>query len=114
MIDMPQDTTISISFIFSAISIIGVIVTIVTTLKKNQENETAKQLEIEKNFVKINLKIDQFCETTNRILKQQEKSNDDLKLISERSIQADEKIDTLFRNFADHEKRLRELEGGAK
>ena len=44
---MNSDVTISLSLLFSIVSVVGVIVAIVTSLKKNQEEEATKYLDIE-------------------------------------------------------------------
>lgn len=101
---MNSDVTISLSLLFSIISVIGVIVAITSSLKKNQEQEANKQLDIEKHFVKIDMKLDNFMDSTNRILKNQEKSNDQLQAISEKLIGHDTKLEN-------HDQRLKKLEG---
>lgn len=101
---MNTDVTISLSLLFSIISVIGVIVAITSSLKKNQEQEANKQLDIEKHFVKIDMKLDNFMDSTNRILKNQEKSNDQLQAISEKLIAHDKELEN-------HDQRLMKLEG---
>lgn len=101
---MNTDVTISLSLLFSIISVIGVIVAITSSLKKNQEQEANKQLDIEKHFVKIDMKLDNFMDSTNRILKNQEKSNDQLQAISEKLIAHDKELEN-------HDQRLKKLEG---
>ncbi len=111
---MTSDATISIALIFSIISTIGVVVTIASTLKKDHQSEINKQLDIERNFVKINLKLDTFCDETKEILKNQEKSNDEIKGISQQIVKQSERIETLFHYHSDHEERIKCLEKGEK
>ena len=99
-----SDITISLSFLFSIVSVIGVVVAIVSSLKKNQEEEANKQLDIEKHFVKIDMKLDNFMDSTNRILKNQEKSNDQIQELSEKLIAHDKELEN-------HDQRLKKLEG---
>jgi DNA repair ATPase RecN len=101
---MNSDVTISLSFLFSIVSVIGVIVAIMTSLKKNQEEEASKQLDIEKHFVKIDMKLDNFMDSTNRILKNQEKATDQLQELSEKLIAHDKELEN-------HDQRLKKLEG---
>lgn len=101
---MNADTSISFSLILSIVSCLGVIVAIVQAFKKDSDTRTKEKLDIEKNFVKINLKLDTFCDDVKEILKNQEKSNDELRQLSERAIKDHEKIE-------DHERRLQKLEG---
>jgi DNA anti-recombination protein RmuC len=108
---MTQDTTISLSLLFSIISVVAVILTILNGIKKNQEQENNKEIEMEKNFLKINMKIDQFFDTTNKILKSQEKATDDIQAIRETLSKEQEQIRTLFKNQDDIVKRICRLEG---
>jgi hypothetical protein len=100
---MNADTQISLSLIFSVLASLGVIVAIVQAFKKDNDTRTKEKLDIEKNFVKINLKLDTFCDDVKEILKNQEKSNDELRQLSERAIKDHERIE-------DHERRLTKLE----
>ena len=101
---MNSDVTISLSLLFSIVSVVGVIVAIVTSLKKNQEEEATKYLDIEKHFVKIDMKLDNFMDSTKQILKNQEKANDQIQELSEKLIAHDKELEN-------HNQRLRKLEG---
>ena len=101
---MNSDITISLSFLFSIVSVVGVIVAIVTSLKKNQEQEANKQHDIEKHFVKIDMKLDNFMDSTNRILKNQEKATDQIQELSEKLIAHDKELEN-------HDQRIKKLEG---
>ena len=101
---MNSDVTISLSLLFSIVSVVGVIVAIVTSLKKNQEEEATKYLDIEKHFVKIDMKLDNFMDSTNRILKNQEKATDQIQELSAKIIAHDKELEN-------HERRLKQLEG---
>lgn len=104
------DTSINFSLILSIISCIGVIVAIAQAFKKDSDAKTSEKLDIEKNFVKINVKLDNFCEQTKQILKNQEKSSDELRSLSEEIVKNDERIQTLFKHYEDHEERIKKLE----
>jgi DNA repair ATPase RecN len=101
---MNSDVTISLSLLFSIVSVVGVIVAIVTSLKKNQEEEATKYLDIEKHFVKIDMKLDNFMDSTRQILKNQEKANDQIQELSEKLIAHDKELEN-------HNQRLKKLEG---
>ena len=101
---MTSDVTISLSLLFSIVSVVGVIVAIITSLKKNQEEEASKYLDIEKHFVKIDMKLDNFMDSTNRILKNQEKATDQIQELSEKLIAHEKELEN-------HDQRLRKLEG---
>lgn len=107
---MRTDTTISIAFILSIISCLGVVVSIVSTLKKDSEARTNEKLDIEKNFVKINVKLDSFCDQIKTMLHNQEKANDEIKKLSDKLIQDDERIETLFNYYRQFEKQISRFE----
>ena len=97
---MGAETTVNLAFILSVISCVGVIYNIVHTSRKDNRNDTNSQMEeklnIERNFVKINVKLDDFCETTKTILKNQDKSNDEIKELSQQIVKSNERIENLF------------------
>lgn len=96
--------------IFSVIAAIGTISTIVSTIKKDRDAETGKQIEIEKNFVKINVKLDDLLETIRKISKSSEDNAERIKEMNSVMIQCTERIQTLFKRSDDHERRLNDLE----
>ena len=111
---MCMDATISVALIFSLIAAAGTIVTIASTFLKQRENEEAKRLEMEKNFVKLNVKIDGFCDTTRDLMKQNDKMLDQSQELNKQMISCSERICMLFRYKDDHEKRIGELENKVK
>lgn len=107
---MTPETTVSIALIFSVIAAIGTISTIVSTIKRDREAETNKQIEIEKNFVKINVKLDDMLENMRKISKSAEDNAERIKEMNGVLIQCTERIQTLFKRSDDHERRLNDLE----
>ena len=107
---MTPETTVSIALIFSVIAAIGTISTIVSTIKKDRDAETSKQIEIEKNFVKINVKLDDMLENMRKISKSAEDNAERIKEMNGVLIQCTERIQTLFKRSDDHERRLNDLE----
>ena len=92
------------------VSCVGVIVSMVSTFKKADEARTNEKLDIEKNFVKINVKLDSFCEQTKTILHNQEKANDEIKKLSDKLIHDDERIEALLNYHRKLEERISRLE----
>lgn len=101
---------ISLALILSILAAAGTIVNIISTIKKDRKDEEAKHLDIEKNFVKINVKLDNFCDTTKEMLKAQEKASDTSAELAKQLIQHSEQIKTLFNSVKDHEERITNLE----
>ena len=100
----------SIALIFSVIAAIGTISSIVSTIKRDRDAETNKQIEIERNFVKINVKLDDMLETIRKISKSSEDNAERIKEMNGVLIQCTERIQTLFKKADDHERRLNDLE----
>lgn len=118
---MTPDTTISITLLISIMSIVLAIISSVRagrkdtqaeidaeTRRRNEEN--ARQMDIEKNFVKINVKLDDFCDTSKKLMQENKEKTDQLRQVTERLAIISERCDTLFKYKDDHEKRLEELE----
>lgn len=118
---MTPDTTISITLLFSVISIMIAVVNSVRTGRKDTQaeieretrrrnEENARQMDIEKNFVKINVKLDDFCDTSKKLMQENKEKTDQLRQVTERLAIISERCDTLFKYNDDHEKRIVALE----
>lgn len=105
-----ENITISIALIFSIISMIGVAVNIANTVKRNTEINTQKELSIEKNFAKLEVKLDEFGRLISDISKRSEKNADRIDYISQEITKQNERISTLFHYHDDHERRIIEME----
>lgn len=110
--------TISVAVLISIISLICTLINTFSggkkTIREQDEKENNKQLEIEKNFVKINVKLDNFCETSNKLLAENAKKTDELRVVSEKLVTVNEKVNTLFKYKDEHDERLKELEEKVK
>ena len=110
--------TISVAVLISIISLICTLINTFSggkkTIREQDEKENNKQLEIEKNFVKINVKLDNFCETSNKLLAENAKKTDELRVVSEKLVTVSEKVSTLFKYKDEHDERLKELEEKVK
>lgn len=115
---MGVDTTISITLLISLISLGCSVFNTFSggrkDLKAQEEKESARQLDIEKNFVKINVKLDDFCDTSRKLMEENTKKTDELKSVSERLVQVTEKVNILFKYKDDHENRIKDLEEKVK
>jgi len=107
---MGTDLTISLSLIFSSISMIGVIVNIFISFKRESESGKQKEIQVEKHFAQIDVKLENFLKAMSDIAKSTEHSakkiDDNLKAI----LQSNERIGTLFRLHEENEKRIENLE----
>ena len=118
---MTPETSVSIALLISLTSLACTLINTFAGGKKRQEEqaerEKNRQMDIEKNFVKINVKLDDFCDTTKKIMAENSEKTEQLKNVSEQLILVTERVNTLYKYHDDHEKRIKELEkhtGGEK
>lgn len=118
---MTPDTTISITLLISIMSIVLAIISSVRAGRKDTQaeidaearrrnEENARQMDIEKNFVKINVKLDDFCDTSKKLMQENKEKTDQLRQVTERLAIISERCDTLCKYNDDHEKRIIALE----
>lgn len=115
---MNTDTSISIALLISLTSLACTLINTFAGGKKRQEEqaeqEKNRQMEIEKNFVKINMKLDDFCDTTKKLMAENSEKAEQLKNVSEQIVLVKERVNTLFKYKDDHEARIKELEDKVK
>lgn len=115
------DSGISIALIISMTSIACTLYTVFSTSKRQKdmddearkkaiEAEQQRQLDIEKNFVKINFKLDDFCDTTKKLLRNEEKNAEMIKDIRERLVKAEDAMTIHEKQLDNHEKRITKIE----
>ena len=115
---MTPETSISIALLISLTSLACTLINTFAGGKKRQEEqaerEKNRQMDIEKNFVKINVKLDDFCDTTKKIMIENGEKAEQLKKVSEQLILITERINTLFKYKDDHEERIKGIEDKVK
>lgn len=111
---LTPDTTVSIALIVSLIAIVSQISTMVANHRKQSGEKEREKIDIEKNFLKTNVKLDTFGQSLNTMLRNQEKSADNLQSLSEQIIKCNERVETLFRYHKNHEERIKKLEDEVK
>ena len=113
---MTSETSVSIALLISLTSLACTLINTFAGGKKRQEEqaerEKNRQMDIEKNFVKINVKLDDFCDTTKKMMTENREKNEQLKKVSEKTVIVTERVNTLFKYKDDHEARIEELENG--
>ena len=111
---MTSETSVSIALLISLTSLACTLINTFAGGKKRQEEqaerEKNRQMDIEKNFVKINVKLDDFCDTTKKMMAENSEKTEQLKKVSEQLVIVTERVNTLFRYKDDHESRIKELE----
>lgn len=111
---MNPETSVSIALLISLTSLACTLINTFAGGKKRQEEqaerEKNRQMDIEKNFVKINVKLDNFCDTTKKMMTENSEKTEQLKKVSEQMVLVTERVNTLYRYKDDHEARIKELE----
>lgn len=122
---MTTNDSVSIALLLAVGSFVIAVLNVIISARKERKEfeaeklnativENQKQLDIEKNFVKINTKLDDFVETTKQMMRDNEHKTDDLRRLSENMIKVNERVETLFKYKDDHEKRISDLEDRVK
>ena len=112
--NLTTSTTVDIALMLAIGSFIVATINALNNSKKIHDNETKKQLDIEKNFVKINTKFDYFTSNVERVLDEHQRTADDLRRLTETLIKNSENIETLFKYKDNHETRISTLEDKVK
>ena len=107
---MRLDATVSLSLLFSIISAIGVIVTIYGVFEKRHDKSSELDIESTKNFVKVNMKLDESCRNLSDIAKAMDKTADTLNSVQRHLIEVDNNLENHDKVLADHDERLDKLE----
>ncbi len=111
---MTAEASVSIALLISLTSLACTLINTFAGGKKRQEEqaerEKNRQLDVEKNFVKINVKLDDFCDTTKKMMADNGEKTEQLKKVSEQLILITERVNMLFKYKDNHEARLKELE----
>lgn len=115
---MNPETSVSIALLISLTSLACTLINTFAGGKKRQEEqaerEKNRQMDIEKNFIKINLKLDDFCDTTKKMMAENSEKTEQLKNVSEQIILVKERVNTLLKYNDDHEERIKGLEDKIK
>lgn len=107
---MTPEATISIALLFSVVAVIAQVSSIWSNHRKAEADKESDRIEIEKNFVKLNMKIDQLTETMQRLLVDDDKRGKELEEINATVIKLNQNTNTLFHYKDDHEERIKQLE----
>ena len=91
-----NDFTITASFLFSVIAVLGVVSTMWANHKKNQSKQEAREVDIQRNFASIEIKLDNLTTTLAELRRTSETTSSELRLLSEAIARSDEQIKTLF------------------
>lgn len=91
-----NDFTITASFLFSIVAVVGVVSTIWTNHRKNQSKIEAREIDIQRNFSMIEIKLDNLNVSVGELRRTTETTSSELRALSEAIARSDEQIKTLF------------------
>lgn len=91
-----NDMTITVSFLFSIVAVLGVVSTIWTNHRKNQSKQEAREIDIQRNFSTIEIKLDNLNASLGELRRTTETTSAELRSLSEAIARSDEQIKTLF------------------
>lgn len=111
---MTPSSEISLALLISITSIVCTLINTISGTRRQQsqqmELEQKRQTDIEKNFVKINMKLDDFCEHLRELTVENIKKSEQLADVSNRLLIVSERVENLYKTTSDHESRLKRLE----
>ena len=107
---MRLDATVSLSLLFSIISTVGVIVTIFGVFERRHDRSSERDIETTKNFVQVNMKLDESCRNLSDIAKAMDKTSDTLNSVQRHLIDVDNRLENHDKTLAYHDERLDKLE----
>lgn len=105
-----EATTVSLSLIFSIISMVGVLANIIVSLRRETESSKQKEINIEKHFAQLDVKLNEFFNRMSSLDKTSDRTAEKIDIISEEIAKSNERIGTLFRLHDEHERRISNLE----
>ena len=111
-ITVTSSSTISLAVLLSIIAMVSQVVSIFAIFHNHSKEGTKKEVEMTKNFTRLEVKLDTIDHRTDNISKAVELSDAKLDKVNERLSRSDERINTLFTNFETLAKRVEKLEEG--
>lgn len=107
---MGTESTVSLSLIFSTVAMLGVLLNIFISLRRENESTKQKEVQIEKHFAKIDVKLDEFIRMMGDITKNSDRATEKIDSMAQEITKTNERIGTLFRLHDEHENRISKLE----
>lgn len=107
---MGTESTVSLSLIFSTVAMLGVLLNIFISLRRETESTKQKEVQIEKHFAKIDVKLDEFIRMMGDITKNSDRATEKIDSMAQEIAKTNERIGTLFRLHDEHENRISKLE----
>ena len=107
---MTPTTKISIALVLAVIACVYQIYSMWSNHKKNENDERIKAIETEKNFLKLDIKLDNVSGNINKLISSDEYKAKQISEISESVVSIREQLKTIFNTIENHEQRLNQIE----
>lgn len=107
---MSLNTTVSLSLIFSLIAMCANIFAILGVSRSHIKENQEKDINIEKNFLKVNMKLDEFCRDLSDLVKKTDTSATQLIEMQKTLVSINNAIESHEKSLNDHEERLTNIE----
>lgn len=111
---MNMTTTISIAVVFSIVAVIAQIYSIWNGHRKNTEEAEREKIELEKNLLSLNLKLDQVNNSIITLVESDKSKAIELKTIGESIAMFKRDMKAMWKKVDDHETRLKTVEKEVK
>lgn len=105
-----MNATISFAVICAVVALGSQIYSIINGHKKNVEEQKREKIELEKNLLTLNLKLDQMNQSIGVLVESDKSKSIELKTINESIIKFNESLKAAWKKIDNHEERITEIE----
>ena len=106
---MSLDSHITLAVIFSFISMIGTLGSIYAIIHSKQNEDTTREVSDAKEFLKINMKLDEFCRQLSTLAKNSDKTSDTLAVLQQHIVKIDGRLSEFDRRITDIEEKIKDM-----
>ena len=107
---MDMKITISFAVICAVVALASQIYSIWNNHNKNVEETKREKIELEKNLIRLDLKLDNINKSIAALVTNHEKASAEIKAINESVIKYGESLKSAWNRIDNHEKRILEIE----
>lgn len=105
-----MSATISFAVICAVVALASQIYGIVNNHKKNVEEQKREKIDLEKNLLKLDMKLDSLTGSMNALVKNDDNKTAELKSINESIVKFNEQMKAAWKKIDDHEIRITNIE----
>lgn len=105
-----MNTSISFALICALVALGAQIYSVINNHNKNEDEKKREKIELEKNLLRLDLKLDNLTTSMGALVNNDEKTTAELKDINASIIKFGESIKAAWRKIDDHEERITNIE----